>query len=769
MDSTSSDNPKTQNTSYTSALNSCKDMVETQLITLLGEMFNNAENAFLDFVDKAETNQSQFQFIDAINVIANCQPEVEQGFREQIARGFEEFSQGNEISYPSPVMEKQKDDTMALVEDGDLDKFLAFQTMIERSHSRTYETLYALRQRLGVIHGGKPLEYQDIPAGPAHIASSFRIAAEAFGLEINVELIIYALFDKYVMKGCDALYDEYNNLLSDAGIFPNLKFTAPKNPDSPDQGSEFPDYEESGELPQPHHQKPVDTTDNAGLGDELFSSIRDLMASRRRHDPDFAQHPDFNPAADRSHMVESPQLASAISEIQPQQRADFLPDTSGGIQPTNIEIDTALLEEIRETLNEERRKLFKNIDRNTIPSADLDTIELVGMLFEHVLNESQLPNVAKALLSHLHTPYLKVAIMDHHFLVDSKHPARRLLNLMVEAGRDWIEEEDLRRGIYYPMQEVVDRILSEFKDDISLFDELINHLSTKADELEKKAKVVEARSQEAAKGRERLENSRAKAQSVVKERINNRSLHPVILRFLNHAWLDRMILLILRDPKIEESVEWKEVIQIIDATIWACVAREKPELREKLKQTLPTLRRKIESGLSATGQYHQSDVQALFELLSTTYTEQPIASVTPITAATPKRPSEPVNEQPEPEAASKEFTKRTPEPEPAREPTPKEKAMIKALRNVEFGTWFELSDSTKNEKMGRLKLSWFSPVTQKYMFVDITGVQAQVIPINALAEMMCNGNARIADADTKPFVDRAMTTIRSLLEKTFGI
>ena len=70
------------------------------------------------------------------------------------------------------------------------------------------------------------------------------------------------------------------------------------------------------------------------------------------------------------------------------------------------------------------------------------------MLFEYMLNDPVLPAVAKALISHLHTPYLKVAIIDRRLLTDSNHDARQLLDSLVEAGSHWIDERNLKRGIY---------------------------------------------------------------------------------------------------------------------------------------------------------------------------------------------------------------------------------------------------------------------------------------------------------------------------------
>ena len=170
---------------------------------------------------------------------------------------------------------------------------------------------------------------------------------------------------------------------------------------------------------------------------------------------------------------------------------------------------------------------------------------------------------------------------------------------MVEAGRVWIEESDLRRGIYYPMQEGINRILSEFKDDIQVFNEVFDKLTRQIKELEQKAKVVETRTKEAARGRERLENARQRAHRILQDRIGDRRFHPVVERFLNHAWLDRMILMLLRDPNIENSQEWKQVLDVIDDIVWTYESRDKPEEREKARSRLPGLKQRIEDGLAS--------------------------------------------------------------------------------------------------------------------------------------------------------------------------
>jgi len=764
MERTATQGQAAQQQKYLPILQECRDRSLISLGDYLGEMFDHVEQALLDFMDKAETNQSQFQFIDAISVAKARREAVEQSFREEISRGFSEFSKNSPITYPLPLLESQQQGSegLSLVDDSELDQRLSLQKMIEKARGTAFQQLYALRQRLAMVRGGQKLEEQDIPAGPPHIASAFQIGAAEFDFETNILLIIYALFDKYVMGQVDHLYEEFNERLVAAGVFPNLKLEAPSNPyatPESDQGAQTADEgQPDGEQSLTEDGFPAGATD-LSLGEEIFHSIRDLLASRRQQDARYAQHPDIHPGAGAGTrpMVDTPALVSAIGDLQPSQSASFLPDMSPGVDlPASVDVDVVMLEQVRQRLIDEREKLFQGVDRNEIPSADLDTIELVGMLFEHVLNEEDLPNIAKALISHLHTPYLKVAILDHHFLIDSRHIARRLLNLMVDAGLEWIEEEDLRRGIYYPMQECVNQILAEFQDNLELFDSVYDKLTKQVEHLEQKAKVVEARAREAAKGRERLENARIRAHRIIQEHIGERRFHPAIERFLNHGWLDKMILMMLRDPEIENSAEWQQVVDVIDDIAWAQGAKTDRSIRDQLRPKLPDLRKRIESGLNAMGDFHHPDLENLFQILSSYLETKPAEAMDELVAVTEPpvdrvAPAERVPVQKESQA--KPITRQ-------------EQAMVETLRKAKFGTWFELEDD--NQKLHRLKLSWFSPVTQKYMFVDKSGIQALVTPIEILAKQMCNGRAKILKQPTVPFVDRTLKTVLDMLQKTFN-
>ena len=62
------------------------------------------------------------------------------------------------------------------------------------------------------------------------------------------------------------------------------------------------------------------------------------------------------------------------------------------------------------------------------PIADLDgdVIDMVGMIFDFILDDNTLPNTVKALIGRLQIPIVKVAILEKGFFANKSHPARGL-------------------------------------------------------------------------------------------------------------------------------------------------------------------------------------------------------------------------------------------------------------------------------------------------------------------------------------------------------
>jgi hypothetical protein len=485
------------------------------------------------------------------------------------------------------------------------------------------------------------------------------------------------------------------------------------------------------------------------------------MANRRMRSPGQARAGLGAPkaATGAGQQVSSANLVSALNSIQPSKRADYIPDAnSGAAVIPNVEIDEAFLTRVKQTLTEERHKLYNQIGEGRLEAADEDTIDLVGMLFEYMLNDPVLPAVAKALISHLHTPYLKVAIIDRHLLTDSDHPARLLLDSLVEAGSHWIDERNLKRGIYPDMQNVVDRVLKEFSENLDLFGNLLKLFRKKMEEFKRKSDILEKRAQDSVKGKEKLSIARQRATQEMRARSFSENLPQAAKDFLEQTWVDKLIFILLRHPDGELSSEWKDALNIADDIAWAFEPKASDSEQRELEQNLSELRKSIEQGLASLGGFHQEKSKALFELLASP--QKARAATVASEPKTPPTPAKPATAQQTPKPTAP--TEKTPEPEEIPEA---ELAMMEKLRKIQFGTWFEVT-SPSGKDVQRVKLSWLSPLTSSCMFVDRAGVQTAIKPLRTLAQEIIAGKSKILEDSNDPFVERTLHAIRRMLQRS---
>ena len=755
-------------------LNKCKDTVIVYINALLTELFNNSDKALTGFAQKAETNEMQNRFFEAMSMIRNRHGLVEHEFRELITDGFDAFWKEEQDANPF-----DEDSELELVDHESMDVSTALENMVSKTVGNHRSQLYALGQRLAVVKGGQSVKHKQIPAGPHHLTTAFNEAIDALGLETRIKLIVLALFDKYVLKQLGSIYEDFNNNLRDAGVLPHLRPTIQKSEDTGAGGSA--QQEEAQEQTQEE------------LGEELFTNILDMMAHQRRVSPEKARAKAAAAAAAGRQPGSVPpatadNLVNALNDIQPARRADYIPDANvPGVIIPNVEIDEQFLVRVKHTLAEERHKLYDEVGADRLDAADEDTIDLVGMLFEYMLNDPVLPPVAKALISHLHTPYLKVAIIDRKLLTDSSHDARQLLDSLVEAGSHWIDERNLKRGIYPDMQNVVDRVLKEFSDNVDLFSTLLSTFKKRMDEFRRKSDILEKRAQDSLKGREKLNIARQRATQEMKARSFSEHLPQLVKDFLEQTWVDKLIFVLLRHPDGEMSEDWKEALRTADEITWVFEPKSESEARE-LEESLPVLRKSIEEGLASLGGFHQEKSKGLFNLLaSAEAAKEASETATREVAQAPKPATPAVSEAP---AASAEHSEGLPsataatlpgQPQPPAPIAPvatpeqeatgedeipeEEEAMMEKLRKIQFGTWFEVADTHGGERR-KVKLSWLSPLTASCMFVDRAGVQTAIKPLRTLAQEILSGESKILEDSSDPFVERTLHAIRRMLQRS---
>ncbi|HEY6895122.1 MAG TPA: DUF1631 family protein, partial [Rhodanobacteraceae bacterium] len=465
------------------------------------------------------------------------------------------------------------------------------------------------------------------------------------------------------------------------------------------------------------------------------------------------------------------ELLSALTILQGQAPAmprDSITDAAQAVQALKLE------------LMEQVHKLSGEAKQHHVSSADEDTIDLVGMLFEFILQDRNLPAQIQALLGRLQIPYLKVAILDKHLFAQKTHPARRLLDALADAGKSWSEESDKDHRLQDRIRQVVESILTDFDDDVGIFERELESFGGFMEQYHRRAEIAEQRAAEATRGREKLQDARRTAAREILSRIEERNLPPVVHAVLSRPWANYLVLTLLRQG--ENSDEWKSALRFADEFVWSALPKTNDLERTRLRALLPQLEKALRHGL-ATVAYHDNDVKQLMHELSQFYqrlldgekvevktAKEVIAAgaASAIPGATPAAPAAVAPGAPAAEAPVAAPIPATQSPveeivlnsNPAETPAPEENyaeddEFLKAAREIKVGTWLEFADEQGNRE--RAKLSWISPISSKYLFVNRRGLKVCDKTVFALAAELRRGSTIVLEE--VPLFDRALDAI----------
>jgi len=713
-------------------LQAVRDIAARRLQQLINGMFEHVDDALFDLAEKAENNAAQMHYFDGMREVRKRRPVVERSFLAQVSRDLSDFAGQRRQSVATSTLPIGSLE-LSLVADNELEESLAITSMIGKTEARLARDLFAVNQRLSVICGGLKIDDASNPIGPAALALAFRTAMRELNADMRVKLIIYKLFDRYALAALDELYRDVNDELIRAGVLPQLRREVSRATDAASATGEATPAPATGPT-----AAAAQSEDNRAAA-ELLDTLRSLFNARRA------------PAAIAPSGTQLPlptvnELVGALSVLQ-NQAASGDPVVSDGnaasVAHEVQQLKQQLLAQIG-SLRGERPSHVATIDE--------DTIDLVGMLFEFILEDRNLPAEMQALLGRLQIPYLKAAILDRKLFAHRQHPARRLLDSLAEVAKSWSLESDRDGRLQQKVKSIVDRLLHEFDDDLGIFERLCVELQDFQDAHLRRAGLAEQRVAESTRGREKLDQARRRAARETLQRIGDANLPPLVHGVLTRAWANHLVLTILRQG--ETSSEFREALRFIDEFIASTRPAPDVESRRTLRQMLPGIERALRRGLANVA-FQEQDIERLLAQLHTYYRQQlgeavPAAELAetsePAPLPIPENMQPVVAEEPEDSASMDDgspaaWTENTPE--------------LQQVRALKPGAWieFDLPGNTAE----RAKLSWISPMSGRYLFVNRRGLKVGDFAPAELAGALIERRARVLEAT--PLFDRAMDAI----------
>jgi len=744
-------------------LKSVRGTAQKRVHGLVATLFENIDDALFDLAEKAENNALQTQYFDGMREVRKKRQLVERMFQEQLAKTFNDFAAGKLQPARAEGGGHQGSD-LSLVEDTELEESLAIASMVAKAENRLSRALFAVNQRLSVIRGGAKVEDATNPIAPAPLCQAFRQSMKELELNLETKLIVYKLFDRYVMAGLDALYDEVNAQLVQAGVLPQIRQTigqsgrmprpmpAPGQMGPPIPGETVMPDAGAGGYPGGYVQGYDPAA--AQLQVEIYNTVRSLLASRR------AQLPGGEAGGEYMGGIGVPAIAPTdlLSALTLLQNQAMMAQTSA----TTAADAAQAVQQIKQELLDQAVKLHGE-EKAHVSGADEDTIDLVGMLFEFILQDRNLPAQMQALLGRLQIPFLKVAILDKHLFAQKTHPARQLLDSMAQACMGWSEESDKDHRLYEKVKQTIESLLKEFDDDLGIFERARTDFEAFLESNKKRAELAEQRAAEATRGREKLHEARRISAREILKRVDGKQLPDIVHNVLTRPWANYLVLTLLRQG--EDSNEWRQALRFADEFAWSAEPKTSDAERTRLKGILPALEKNLRHGL-ATVAYHENDVKQLMFELNAFY-RQALAgetaagahaaaaqaddgSVPPLqivskAAATAAAVESPVEEIVMAEAEEAPDANYEADDE-----------CLKQAKEMKVGTWVEFTDANSGGKE-RAKLSWISPISSKYLFVNRKGLKVSDKTVFALAAEIRRGHAVVLEE--VPLFDRALDAI----------
>ncbi|MEB0090951.1 DUF1631 domain-containing protein [Pseudomonas sp. CCI1.2] len=712
-----------------------RDKAAQQVKDALQTLFDNADDTLFEMADRAHNNAEQNSFFEAMRDLRLKRKSIERGFIDKFYEAFLRLGQ-YEVSEPE-VASPMTFDKLALVHNDDLEKIVAVDAMVSKVLSRDGFALSQLTTRLNTLI---PQHLTDLsnPMGPTALCDFFLQSCRTLGVEIKVRLIIFKLFEKYVLTDADQLYDEANQLLITSGVLPDLK-GAParrvsdraKASSRASQGADAVDAAAaaiaSRQLDQDVH--------------EVFAALQELLLYVRS----VAPLPDPTTEAK---PISSQDLLRLLSHLQQYVPAPEAHD------------EFNLRNQLEELL---ARVSMKSGKYRVVGVVDEDVINLIAMLFEFILDDRNLPDSLKALIGRLQIPMLKVAVIDKSFFSRGSHPARRLLNEIAYAALGWGGRDDYQRDtLYVRIEQIVQRLLNDFVDDPAIFSELlVDFLAFTGDE-RRRSELLEQRTRDAEEGRARAELARELVQHELNHRLLGKTLPEVVVRLLQEAWSKVLLLTCLKHG--DQSAEWHAGLGAMDDLIWSVEPHEEPEARQRLLDLVPGLLKSLRDGLTsaafdpfATGDFFNQleslHVQA-FQYLAP---QQDDLGENPIKSASIA----------EMIAVVEEIVLIAPGEQPHSDQSVRledDDDAVLEVHKLRIGSWVEIQEDEEHKL--RCKLAAIIEPAGRYVFVNRTGMKVLEKTRMGLAVEFRRGAVRLLD-DALLF-DRALEAVIGNLRRLKG-
>lgn len=747
------------------------------------QLLDQADDALFNLAQRSGAGSEEQDHLDAMRRLRKLRAELLERFSSRVANGLAQPPQPQRSEDPVELPEGE----LSLIAVDDLEEQLAQERLAIAVARRHAEPLLRFGAAFARIWERPPVEEEAIPLGPLRVAAAFGEALQPAELPVVSRLVLFKLLERLLLSDFGDLLDELNQFLHGRGIAeaaaplaqlrrPQGIARGPRRPGgapSPARELAMQGEEDGREEPGREMGEPTDGQQNA---DAWLSVMRDLFASyfgaleMAGHGASGAEAAAPSPGGAFKLPMPGAALQAQLGLVPREEVVAILQRFQQQL-PRSL-LRAALQRNV--TLGEQMKaEVLVELQRGgeskrRLNPADEQAMTLVGMLFEVLFDQSHFSPRLRGMLARLLPPFVQIALQDPELFAQRGHPARRLLNALTEAGDGNNGETPAEREALLRITAVVERIVREYRGDLSLLVDLEARFGKVVEQQKRRAALAERRTAESQRGRERLEDARTTASLEIAALTGGRHPPAPIDDFLRRDWGHHLTVVLLRAG--EDSEEYAKARRI-GVALWQAVDRcrsgESPP--ESLGAALAAVD-------ETTGRHRSGEVLAALAALrappARTRPDTPSAPVEPAAPSPPRsevvlappadtpspapssEPAEPapaIAGAPPPQAADPVPPAHAEGAQPSSapvaaavgfqvvekvgakpelptgdielriDPTQVQPGDLAKVRALTQGCWVDLVDAHGESQPA--KLSWVSPISQRMLFVNRSGAR----------------------------------------------
>jgi len=537
--------------------------------------YNAAAEYFTKLADQAEHPQDRQLYLETMHGLGFDRKIVMTAFEQAIQPFFDDL-----IGAPGTVKLNKVggQDTSSIAGIKDLEEKLSLETMTSKARSRTELPMSSIIRTFNALMGDDWVERHQNPLDPELLVKAWFSAIHTLDLPLKSYLALYGLFDINMLNVLPKMYERISQYLNNLPIHKN--------------NNRAKDKAETRELSDASFDNSFDNYED-DFGDIDEPTNRDAYSGGGSDNDYRAEEPtyDENVDSDGLDYDEEP-----LPELHTNELIGLLDSLQRNRDIDDSEFyNVSYLLDYRLLLESFKAISGQKINPWTVGQINDDVIDMTGLLFSFIMDDTNLPDDIRYHISRLQIPYLKLGLQDKSIFSNKTHPARQLLNDLAESISLW--DPTHTGGLDLLISEtiaVVDSILSNYEMNPQIF---MHYHSSFNDFLSGDAHIddeMQQHQKDTASKTAKADNARLYIESSLDSICENRRIPPIINQILEEYWSKVLFLEYLKSGS--DSDDYGIFIETTEILVNSVQAKRNVDERRDMAKQLPNLIRRLKAG-----------------------------------------------------------------------------------------------------------------------------------------------------------------------------